>query len=191
MGRATHQARQLLHTFPEQKTMQAVVLVKLANGTVDFEGITNYSYGSGAHVELELMQMLNTHYGDIGNLPQQSTIIFAAKWSPCKQCTEELIPDFLRRSNLVARGIRIKFRFEDYYLSDTYPNPNASQKHLWPSQDAANTAYSAISNGYPIYRQMNYIFRDEDNTVTDKVSRHVVFAAAHVNRTSEFETWHL
>ncbi|MGE8452437.1 MAG: hypothetical protein ACN6OP_17815 [Pseudomonadales bacterium] len=191
MGRATHQARQLLHTFPEQKTMQAVVLVKLANGTVDFEGIAHYLFERGEHVEQVLMQMLNERYGDIGSMPQGSTIIFAAKWSPCKQCAEQLIPVFLRQANLVARNIRIKFRFEDYYVSGIYPNANVSQKYLWPNQDAANMAYSAISSSYPIYNRMNYFYREEDNSVTDKVSKYVVFAPAHVDRTSEFETWHL
>nr|WP_298115570.1 hypothetical protein [uncultured Pseudomonas sp.] len=191
MGRATIEARHTLHTFPEQHEMQAVVLVKLQDGNIDFQGITNYEFGNNAHVEQKLMVMLNTKYGAIANIPSNSTVIFAAKWSPCQECTNFLIPDFLRRADVVSRNIRVKFRYENYYLDGLYPNSLASKKHLWPNQGQATAAYSTLSTSFPAHSRINWSYDEPSSTMTDKVKPLIVFALANVDKTHLFETWHL
>ncbi|MEN2394356.1 hypothetical protein [Pseudomonas halotolerans] len=191
MGRATYEGRHTLHLFPEQHTMQAVVVVKLATGVIDFQGIANFSFAGGnIHVEQHLMQMLSEKYGAIHSIPAHSTVIFVGKWSPCQECTNYLIPGFLRHADVVARNIRVKFRFEQYYVTGVYPNA-AADANLWPNQGRAQAAYTQISHAYPTTHRQNYSYNPDTRQVTDKLKRQVVFAPTHVDRTHEFETWHL
>jgi hypothetical protein len=133
------------------------------------------AHSSTGHVEVELFQKLYGYFGNFSNIPNNSTIIFAAKWSPCTQCTAQDIPNFLAALDIQNRNIRVKFRFENYYSLTDWPHNNL---HRWTDNATAQQAYDLLSTQYPCLWQPESSFEVGNNlkVLRERGKRHLVFA---------------
>lgn len=195
MGKLTEDAHEVLHVFTERDqiapdAMSAAVAVKQAGGHIEFFNVDTFTFQGAYHVEQRLMQALNAKYGQIKLIPEGATVVFVARWSPCKYCTESVIPGFLRDADIVKRRIRVKFRFENYYAADTYPRADkVSDKNLWPSSAAAIAAYRELCRNYGNYDSRVTGVDDQAGTFTTKAKPFVVLAPTQVQKTSSVDTW--
>jgi hypothetical protein len=195
MGHLTVNATEVLHIVSDlggiaPDAMAAAVAVKLPNGHLDFTHVENFVYEEGYHVEQRLMQALNERYGNVASIPAGATVVFVARWSPCKLCTDVHIPAFIQDAAIVTRRIRVKFRFENYYAKGIYTREEkVSSKYLWDAIGNAVAAYSTLSQRYGEWG-ITVTSDDRDTGVTTaKVKPQVVLAQAQVARTSTVETW--
>lgn len=187
MGRATLEAQHTLHLYPKQQTMQAVVYVK--SPQTYYQGICSFDEGKGEHVELMLMQMLSERYQSYDHIPDGSTIIFAAKWSPCKNCTNDIIPGFLKLLNLSGRPLRVKFRYDEYYAVGHWTFDCKNPANLWSNSHEAETAYQNLSKQYGDYAWINQSVSPHTNAITSTAKSKLVFARSIVHKTSTRHTW--
>jgi len=114
MGTATEEAHEQLALRSGSNEMTGVVLVKRP-GEKNITAFRKFVFKDGDHVELGMMQWLEQQFPN-GSFPDDTTIVFACTWSPCKQCTEALIPNWLAtKAKLGERPLRVKFRYRKYY----------------------------------------------------------------------------
>lgn len=156
MGRATADAYGSLLSTQGQARMQAVVQVKTPDAAKDFRRCVDYgAKGSRYHVEAVLMQLLVDQYGEsCETIPDGSTIIFVGKWSPCRECTCQMIPGFLEKIGMNKRPLRVKFRFEHYYSAEFWPEEKKLGEdggNLWTSRDEAQAAYAKLCAAWGEY----------------------------------------
>ncbi|MCX5544686.1 hypothetical protein M3A49_35365 [Paraburkholderia sp. CNPSo 3076] len=193
MGQLTANATGVLHIVSEEAkiaadAMAAAVAVKRPDGHLDFTYFEHFVLEDGYHVALRLMRALDEHYGNVASIPSGATVVFVARWSPCKECTTVLIPDFLRRADIAKKGIRVKFRFENYYVKGAYPR-KVSEEHIWKTVGDALAVYETLSRQYGEH-ELKFADRDPvSGALTVNVKRRVVLATAQVAKTSTVETW--
>jgi len=159
MGRLTHSAFSNLSgpdaasdVFGGRSSMRAALSVSTRDPGTNhkrdvFKGVATYAAGDTVHVERQLVGMLIQKLGHLRNVPNHSTLVFAAEWSPCKSCTQHFIQDLLRDLGFFERtgaGLRVKFRFLAFYTQAAWIARGFQVKHadnFWESPDAARIAY--------------------------------------------------
>ncbi|WP_321937532.1 hypothetical protein [Paraburkholderia sp. J8-2] len=191
MGRMTYDAWEVFHirrNDQSEDAMSAAVAVALPGGHMQFFHVETFNLKSGIHVEQALMTALNTQYGTLQALPTRCTIIFVARWSPCRECIQGTIPKFLSLTNIVDKSIRVKFRFEKYYAHGIFPRAErVRSEHLWRTEGEAIAAYDALANQYDYH---NFKVTDAvPGGFAVNLKRRLVFAPAQVTKTSQMDTW--
>ena len=198
MGKATHEARGTLLLYPEQKMMQAVLLLKDPSDNKYLQVHGSYGDSGTDHVEMVLMQGLYERYPEFRDVPNNSTIIFAAKWSPCAQCTTSTIPSFLEKLSPGRKGIRVKFRFESYYTAENWKAAGGELrehggKFFWESTEKAQTAYDSLSRKYGIHSISDVPYTGPERRgitmKSVKTKSVVVMQPASVGRTSHTDSF--
>jgi hypothetical protein len=154
MGKATNEAAHTLWLFPEQRMMQAVLI--MANAGTDKYFQAHASYDGEYHIEVELFRLLNENTDNFRTIPNGCRLIVRAKWSPCKQCTEVSIPGFIKAAQLFERGVQLKFRFDEFYTRAHWEAQGGGIRQgggqfFWESDVAATTAYKALCRKYGIH----------------------------------------
>lgn len=191
MGKTTEEARQYLLQHPYQRLMQAVVMVKEKGKNILFHQRATYGESKNAHVELILMQGLYGKFEGFSKIPNNSTIIFEAKWSPCTQCTEYQIPDFIEKVGAVEKGIQVKFRFENFYTKALWEQElkkvgGMKREHggstLWKDEKTASSAYDKLGEKYGICRSRDVVSDSGEKGV--KINLHLVIQSMKFSSTS-------
>ncbi len=156
MGQATDNTNHILqdsHPFG----MWARLFVRDRSGNHHYNNFINRE-PTEAHVEQVLMGDLSARFGhNFGNIPDGSTIIFICNFSPCKECTANLIPGFV--ALFAHRDIIIKFKFNTYYSFQSMPGyKDKSNPIIWERDDEAQLAYNTLSNDFGIAHQKTLPF---------------------------------
>jgi hypothetical protein len=179
MGKAANFAFENLHSHLSGN-MHACLIVKDPDNNLyhhnNFFKNDLYSSYDGAsnadHVETQLMQKLYARFNGFNNIPNNSTIIFAAKWSPCQKCTTVDIPAFMKELDSSNRNLNVKFRFEKYYSKENWPHNNLNR---WENSNQAQEAYDRLSAQYACLWK-DVVFFEEHRVLRQKGKRKLVIA---------------
>lgn len=170
-------------------TMHACAIIKDPNSNQYYRNdirsdrlYARYDKTSTPHVEVQLFMKIKDIFKNFKDIPNQSTIVIASRWSPCQQCVASDIPYFLSQIPLQEKNLRVKFRFDNHYSKDDWKFDG--QYHLWPSNLEAQQAYDALAKQYPVAK-MHETFWPEYNAVVQKESWSVVFAPRTQEKTSK------
>ena len=151
MGRATLAAYNSVLSLEVDKQLQGSVLVKDPGRNTYVEHTQKQLASSGNHIEESLFNKLKSHYGNNPNsIPNNSTIIFFCGWSPCRQCTCDLVPGIVQWLKLPNRGIIVKSRFISYYTKQEVATMmkgsfGGKDELLWPNEEHAKLAHTPAS----------------------------------------------
>jgi hypothetical protein len=149
MGEKTNEAAK---QFETGKLMQAA-LVLIDREKNEYFSIPKPKKSNGAHVEESLFGKLKLHYkNNLKSVPNNARLIVAVTFSPCKNCTKNVIPQFMESLKAVHRGIQIKFRFQHYWTEASWKQagggPQITDQAFWSSEDEAEKAYDQLSREY-------------------------------------------
>jgi hypothetical protein len=110
MGKATAAAEDAVRHFGKQKLMQGALVLKDPSSNEHYKVLAEQEKlsKSGAHIEASLFHRLQNAYGkQLRKVPNGTTLLFFNKWSPCKECTAQLIPEVARALDLETGTRRI------------------------------------------------------------------------------------
>jgi hypothetical protein len=128
-------------------TMTAAVCVKPAGpDEKGFSHVAQYNFAEWRHVEQVLIQVMSDEYKGLANVPPHATVIFAANWSPCRKCTDQVIPDLAGRQLTTQL---IKFRFNKYatkanWKSCKFKHWDSDGANYWDSEQEAENKYTQL-----------------------------------------------
>ena len=161
VGQATDEALKNLRMSLSRKEMQASIVVRDKGKNQYWTANAIMGERNSEHVEQILMGKLSDQFNEFTTLPNNSTIAFAANWSPCKQCTEGLIPGFVKQISAKQKGIQVKFRFRHYYTDEEWAGAvkkiwGGGQKtgngtygaNTWDDINSAQSAYNILSDQF-------------------------------------------
>lgn len=134
------------------KLMQAGLIVFDRDQNIYFK-ITQPKKGGGGHVEQSLFNKLRQYYNqNLNAVPNNSRIIVAVTYSPCKKCTSNVLPQFMADLDAVNRGIQIKFRFQKFWTLNAWKQAGGStqvtDQGFWKNESDATVAYKELSMKY-------------------------------------------
>lgn len=156
MGKATEAAFKEVEKAISRNhlsTMTAAVYVKPADPDEEsFLHVAQYDFAGYRHVEQVLIQALRDEYKGFGNVPPHATVIFAANWSPCPKCTDQVIKD-LAGKQLTTQFI--KFRFNQYATKANWKNKGCKNwdsvgANFWNSEQEADNKYRFIMSMFGV-----------------------------------------
>lgn len=188
MGKATSEGIAYLLHKEKGAGVQASVTVRDPKSNTYYHDFAKYGVPDDdhLHVEEKLFHSLEHRFkSNLKEIPACSTIIFVCRWSPCKKCTKETIPNFLDRINLCGRSLIFKFRFEWYATTELWPKEklirSGSGQFLWGSREEADAEYNKLTRKYGTYGHVDDGFFLGDNEVETRavrVKEKLVFSSA-------------
>lgn len=172
-----------------QVNMRAAIAVRSTDNVEYYLAYEEFVTRENIHVEQRLMQKLYIRYNEFQGIPNNSKIIFVCTWSPCMSCTNELIPDFMKRIRYREKFLRVKFRFQDYYSRDRYQ----CGVDAWSTVKDAQEAYADRCRKYGIHSAPG-IFIDHEAIggaveIGRKFKSHLVIQIDDGARTSPAMFW--
>jgi hypothetical protein len=149
MGRLTNEAAK---QFETGKLMQAA-LVLLDRDKNEYFSIPKPKKSKGAHVEESLFNQLKIYYkNNLKSVPNNARLIVAVTFSPCRNCTSNIIPQFMQSLDAVNRGIQIKFRFQHFWTEASWKKvgggPQITDQAFWNGDAEAERAYDVLSRQF-------------------------------------------
>ncbi|MFT3856258.1 MAG: hypothetical protein QM742_01670 [Aquabacterium sp.] len=191
MGHTSQYAQGLLNNKTLGTPMMAgELVVKKPDGQFD----TIYeAYGSGCtmHVEARLFYQLKAKYGDLGLVPEGSTVIVYCHWSPCRQCVSDTLTTCLALMKVAERQLRVRFRFDTFYTAANWEaygkslRPDCGGKFFWKDADEAEAAYTKLASPYGTCPMKNHSTPD---SVITSTSPRVAFIAGQA-RSRTVTSW--
>lgn len=142
------------------RAMAGVVLLKSGLKTnylrlFDAESIYNETPDDLRHIEVKLMDQLvsSLEWRTVltSRTAEDVTVIFASRWSPCINCCQYRIPQFLNNVSRRLPDIRVKFLFEQYWSRINVQD----RDHLFASNQLAQQKYDELSIRYGTVRRQD------------------------------------
>jgi hypothetical protein len=172
MSSTLNAALEKRNTFLTRYAMHATLACKDRQNNQFVTGFTNYDR-TEAHVEVVLIgRLLEFYENSWDGIPNGSTILVYGSFSPCQECATSAIPYLIQQLKPAGRNIRVRFLFDNYY---TQANWNAATnsasstdtKKMWPSDQAAQTAYDNLrDNAGSLTMKESGFFDGPSNTAT-------------------------
>lgn len=178
MGQTSQHAEGLLtqktFCYPDM-ACQLVVHLRDNSFTTSY---ASYGRGCQVHVEDMLFHLLEEKFTSLSSIPEYSKIVFYGHWSPCRLCTDQTIPNNLAKMKIIERNLRVRFRFNHYYTRESWVSqgkgvrPGSGGHYFWESNEAADAAYSRVSNLYGTFPMKP---RSTESVVATSTSPRVAF----------------
>lgn len=189
MGRTTNRAMRTVRGFKYQKQlhqMQGALVLKDRKANKYLAIIKQVELDKGAkgrpHIEESLFAQLKKRYrGNLLGIPNNTTLVFFCKWSPCKRCATGCIPSIADELNIKAgqRGLIVKFKFETFYTKSDWENAigektTGVEEYFWKDADEARTAYEKLMLSYGFDKTKDVMSPDETAYMSIRVPNLVV-----------------
>ncbi|MGF6153840.1 hypothetical protein [Pseudomonas fluorescens] len=183
-------------------SMSAVIHVKTGDERTGFTDYAKWEMRgalAGVHAEIKLLRAAQERYNEFSDIPYNSTIIIVSYFSPCASCVKIILDVFRFFPVLKARNVRIKVRFENYYLAEApaavpaavnnSTSARSDDTGRWLSKMDADEAYRAECNksGYFVTAPIDL----GGGNWKQKSKQFLLIAQATVTKTSAVALWHI